>query len=160
MPNFTDTEGRKWQVNLDIFSLKQIKSEVGVDLLDSLGSKDSSNFFIRMQTDPVIFFDALYVVCRKQCEERSLSDEDFGRLFTDGKMIEKAMEAFTESVVNFCRPGQAAMIRKTVNLQNQVMSLGLEKIGEKLDQISAEDIVNDALREKLSGQPFTAPLQS
>lgn len=99
MSKFTDTKGRDWLVAINVQSGKEVRKECkGLDLFD-VGAK-AGDAFLSLVTNPVVLVDTLYVLCRKQADERGVSDEDFGRAMA-GDAIEDATEAFVEALVFF-----------------------------------------------------------
>ena len=74
---FTDSKGRKWVASIDVPTVKELKAELGVDLLELLDGK--ADVLQKLIDNPVLFVDALYIICREQCEKVKVTDIDFGR---------------------------------------------------------------------------------
>lgn len=100
MKTFTDNAGRDWVIEINVASLKRVKGLTGTDLIALAVSMDTS-VAERLASDPILLCDVLYAVCKPQADERSVSDEEFGRAMA-GDAIESATVALLEDIVGFC----------------------------------------------------------
>jgi len=60
MREFKDTEGRAWQVTIDIAAAKRVRSLVGLDLMDI----SQGGAVQQLAADPILLCDVLYVICK------------------------------------------------------------------------------------------------
>ena len=75
MANFSDLNGRNWVVTLDVYSIKQIKKELEIDLLDEKVHETLQ----RIAEDIVLAIDVLYLALKEQLDTANISDVEFGR---------------------------------------------------------------------------------
>ena len=120
MRTFNDNAGRTWSLTLSVWTVKKVRDLLGVDLLDlggesATGSSDKKpGLLFRLIADPVLLVDVLYVVCRDQADEASVSDEQFGRAM-GGDAIDAATKAFLEELADFTpSPRDRARARKVI----------------------------------------------
>jgi hypothetical protein len=101
--SFKDREGRAWDLVLNLGSLKRIKAATGLDMLDlNVASKQRSDVFERLSTDPVTLADALCAVCRPQLDTRNISDDAFAEAL-GGEAIDDALVALVGEWADFFR---------------------------------------------------------
>lgn len=104
MRSFKDSQGRLWEIEVDVRAAKRCKGLLDLSIYGLVD--DGAKGLADLLSDPIRLVDTIYVLCMDQCEARSISDEDFGRLFA-GDVLEEASEAFVSSVVDFF-PNRAA----------------------------------------------------
>jgi hypothetical protein len=106
---FKDTQGKSWDVVVDVGQIQRVRDLVKVDLY-SLFSDEAKRLF----ADPVLLVDTLYVLCQRQADERKMADVDFGRAF-DGDVLEAAADALLEEVLSFFPSSRRKILRATVD---------------------------------------------
>jgi len=134
---FTDATGRDWLVEITVDTVRQVRKELDVDLMQAAGG----DVLERLAADPVELVDVLFVICRDQAEERGLSDVDFGRSLA-GDAIEAATDALIDSIVAFFPP----RLRKH-----------LEAIRERQTETLAA--LDKQVTEKVTGEKFSRALK-
>lgn len=157
MHKFTDnaTPPRDWRIEINIAAVKDVRATLGVDLLDGGGEALAA-----MIDDPVALCDVLYVLCRRQADEASVSDEEFGRGLR-GDAIDAAAAAFLEELTDFFpsrrrRLMQAAM-EKMEALQDRATERVLEALNDgRLDRALEEGLNNDLSAVGSSGEKSTS----
>lgn len=143
MKVFKDNAGREWTVELNVAALKRVKSLTGVDLLGVL----DGTLVERLIRDPVLLCDVVYAVCKPQADERSVTDEDFGRAMA-GDAIEHATEALLEELVSFCpSPRDRANLGRVLKATRDVMDKARDIVEAKLDSGELEKAAEQALEE-------------
>lgn len=148
MKVFKDNAGREWTVEINVAALKRVKSLTGVDLLGVL----DGTLIERLIRDPVLLCDAVYAICKPQADERSVTDEDFGRSMA-GDAIERATEALLEELVSFCpSPRDRANLGRVLKATKEVMDKARDIVEAKLDSGELEKAAEQAL-----AQAQTAP---
>ncbi|MBZ0172448.1 MAG: hypothetical protein K8E66_08720 [Phycisphaerales bacterium] len=141
MKVFKDNAGREWTVEINVASLKRVKSLTGVDLLGVL----DGTLIERLIRDPVLLCDAVYAICKPQADERSVSDEDFGRAMA-GDAIEHATEALLEELVSFCpSPRDRANLGRVLKATREVMHKARTIVEARLDSGELERAAEAAL---------------
>lgn len=121
---FIDSKGRKWDATVDVPTVKTIRNTLKVDLMDLLNGKPDA--LVQLIDDPILLVDALYLICREQCQEKGINDEEFGRGLV-GEGIDNAVDAFLVGVTYFFPKGRRAVALEVVR-----------KIGESMDRVTTK----------------------
>lgn len=95
MASFKDGQKRDWVIALDGPKIHRIRQELKVDIADTTGTA-----YAQLRSDVCLLVNVLYLLCQRQCEERKLTDEDFGQLLY-GEGLKKAREALVEAIRDF-----------------------------------------------------------
>jgi hypothetical protein len=82
-------------VQITVGTIADVRAALEVDLVDLKG-----NIFQRLQSDPMLLCDVLYIVCKEQADTAGVSDVDFGRAM-GGDAIDDATDALLEALINF-----------------------------------------------------------
>jgi hypothetical protein len=155
MKAFKDNAGREWTIEINVAALKRVKSLAGVDLLGVL----DGTLIERLIRDPVLLCDAVYAVCKPQADQRSVSDEDFGRAMA-GDAIEQATEALLEELVGFCpSPRDRANLGRVLKATRDVMDKARDIVEARLDSGELEKAAERALQ-TLGSSSGSAPASS
>jgi len=142
MKTFKDNAGREWTVEVNVAALKRVKSLSGVDLLGVL----DGTLIERLIRDPVLLCDVVYAVCKPQADERSVSDEEFGRAMA-GNSIEHATGALLEELVSFCpSPRDRANLGRVLKATREVMDKARDIVEARLDSGELEKAAAEALQ--------------
>jgi len=96
MANFSDLNGRNWVVTLDVYSIKQIKKELEVDLLDEKVHETLQ----RIAEDIVLAIDVLYLAMKEKLDTANVSELEFGKSLA-GDCLNDAVGALVEALVDF-----------------------------------------------------------
>lgn len=143
MAAFKDSSGRDWVVEIDVNQVKRLRSELGLDLLEVLGGENQ--VFQRLADDPVLLVDCLWVICREQAEDRSLTDVQFGKSLV-GDSIEFATRALMGAITDFFPQGRRdamkAVAAKVWETQDLSQARALEMVKDPR--------VNEAIQRMLS----------
>ena len=142
MKVFKDAAGREWPVVMNIGIVKRVRDLCGVDLMDAIA--DSSKLLMRLDSDPVLLCDVLYVVCRDHAEARKISDEDFGRAMV-GDAIDRATDAFLEELASFFPARKRAVLQKAIAKAVHYADLAAEKALEALDDPETDRRIEAAI---------------
>jgi hypothetical protein len=62
---------------------------------------------------PPLVCDIAYALCKPQCDEKNVSDEEFGRAM-GGDVLEKVLDLILEETVDFFPQGRRAILRKVL----------------------------------------------
>lgn len=115
MTAFTDAQGRSWQLELNVTTIKRVRALAGVDLLSIF----TGSLLEQIYSDPVILCDILYAMVKPEADSRDVSDEDFGRALR-GEAIDRGTASLLEEVANFSRsPKEQAILRAVLRKINQ-----------------------------------------
>lgn len=125
MPVFK-ANGKEWKVSLDAPTITELRKELEVDF----GAVDGK-VFERMEADPVLLVNVLWVICRGQAN--GMKDEDFGRALV-GDAIEDATKALNQAWLDFFPTGKRSLLlslsQKQAALTDKAMELAIAKIND------------------------------
>lgn len=128
MIGFKDKIGREWSLELSVGLIESIKADALADIDLLLTKPEEFGRLLLLQ--PKKFAEILWVICKDQAAERSVTPEDFGKLL-NRSTIDAATDGFIEAILDFY-PRQSA---------GRVMRNNLPALLEKMDreiQASAE----------------------
>lgn len=148
MSSFTDTQERKWTLEINVSSVRDVKRTLGVDLTHLFD--EHCQPLAELLGDPLQLVDVLYVLCQQQAKARGVTDEDFGRGM-GGDTLEQAAEAFTEALTDFF-PSRRRKLLKTVVDKARAVGAKMEAIM----QAKADNLDPAALAEQLGGSSGNA----
>lgn len=141
MATFHDTAGRPWTIRVDVAVIEAVRGAgLGVDLLRVLDDGDDT--LVRLQTDPVLLCNVLYVVCAAQ--HGSISPDEFKRAMA-GDSIGDATAALLEELVNFSPNPRLRAARK------QILDLARETEDRTLSAVEAR-LGSSEFRQKLDAK--------
>jgi hypothetical protein len=150
MHTFKDREGLEWAVDVNVTSVKRVKSLAGVDLLGI--AEAGGDLIRRLATDPVALVDVLYAVCKPQADERGVTDEQFGRGMA-GDSIERAATALMEDLADFFPSGRGSVLRKALGKVREAEALATRQAGLALDAIDVASLMPPAASPLASPPP-------
>jgi hypothetical protein len=141
MPNFIDTKGRKWTVEINVAAIKRVRTLTGCDLLEAMEGK----LIDRLMRDPVLLVDVLFALCKPQADEARITDEDFGEAMA-GDCIEVATKAMLETLVSFCpNPRDRAALGRVLETTGRAMDKARDLVQERIDGGELDRIADEAL---------------
>ncbi|MDD5502911.1 MAG: hypothetical protein PHH26_05550 [Candidatus Thermoplasmatota archaeon] len=133
MKQFTDKEGRKWEITLTIGAAKRVRDLLEVNLLEP--EAGNPPLLTRLTTDEIFLCDVLYCLCMAQATDRGVTDVDFGELLC-GDVVLAAHEALYGELLDFFqkrgRTDRATAIRKQLSVFRMSVAKAEVEIG-KLD---------------------------
>ena len=120
MKTFRDTAGREWAITIDVNAIKRVMKSsfdylgepLKVNLL-ALVEPDSDLLLKKVVEYPPLACDIAYALCKPQCDEKNITDEDFGRAM-GGDVLEKVLECILEETVDFFPLGRRAVLKKVL----------------------------------------------
>lgn len=98
MSQFADKDGTLWTVAIDILTVRDVRNELGLNLVDFI-QEHGSQLCDRL-ADAETLASVIYVVCRPQVTLRGLDQDSFIRSF-DCDAINAATAALLEALSNF-----------------------------------------------------------
>ena len=150
MKAFRDTKDRTWLVEVNVESIRKVRSALAIDLNKALD--DKFQLLSEIVGDPVKLVDVVYCLCMEQARQANVTDEEFGRSMS-GDAIMAAADAFIEAVTDFFPNARArAMLAALVRKGRKVQELLTER-AELL--IEAIDPAKEALT--LTGSSGSSP---
>ena len=94
MTTFTDNNDREWRVDVTVGTARDCRRLLEFDICELPGDIEKVG---RLRSDDILLADVLYLCCREQCEQRNVTDEQFGRLLC-GDVIDRAEDALWDSL--------------------------------------------------------------
>jgi hypothetical protein len=150
MKTFVDATGRTWVVAVNVAAIKLVRGLIGVDLYRLF--TDGGKPFGDLLSDPVQLVDALYCLCREECRQRGMSDEDFGRLMA-GETLSLATDALVGSLIDFFpNPTTRKAVTEIVEKSQTLQGILSKKALDQIQRIDPEKVADEILRSSgLSG---------
>ena len=140
MKPFKDSQGRDWEITVNVGTLKRVKAIMEADILD-IGPT-----FERLMVDPIFLVDVLWGLCKPQAESKhGITEEDFGAAFS-GDAISRARTALAMEIRDFFpspeerSAAQAAMIKA-----KSLRDLLREKMSEAIRETDETDLVTKVM---------------
>lgn len=161
MKTFTDNTGRTWTLLVNVATIKRVRALCGVDLnsiIEVEDGKPTTKLLERLSTDPVLLVDVLYAVCRPECEQKGVSDEDFGAAMA-GDAIEQATSALLDEVIDFFPEAKRMAFRKILSASRRFEEMARKRLAAAMADSGFEDRVVSEL-ERLTGLSPNAPESS
>jgi hypothetical protein len=142
---FEDDQKRRWDIPVNVNKIAQVNRSC--DVLLTKVVDDNMKLLARILEDPVLFVDILYVLCREQCQQREMEFDTFAEMFM-GDLLEKASDAFMESLVNFFqRPKQRASLRKVLRDMKEAQGIYEDEMAEAVNKINIQSMVKNAMKQ-------------
>jgi hypothetical protein len=119
MKTFRDTTGREWAITIDVNAVKRVMKAsfdyMGEPLKVNVLSlvEPDSDLLKRAVEYPPLVCDIAYAICKPQCDEKNVSDEDFGRAM-GGDVLEKVLDCILEETIDFFPLARRTMLRKVL----------------------------------------------
>ena len=159
MKTFTDNLGRTWTLVVNVAAIKRVRAICGVDL-NAIVEIDKDNnptaeLLERLSTDPVLLVDVLYAVCKTECDQKGVSDEEFGAAMA-GDAIEQATAALLDEVVDFFPTAKRAALQKILAATRRIEALAKKKLEDILGSAEFEEKLVSEL-ERSTGLSSNAP---
>ena len=147
MPAFTDTEGRKWAIEITVADVKRIRTLCDVDLMEAVEGK----LLDRLASDPVLLVDVIFAAVKPQADAREVSDESFGQGMA-GDVLEHASVALIEGIIGFFpNPRDRATMTKVYKTTQSMMEKARDVVDHRLESGALEQIEKQML-DKLGEQ--------
>ena len=148
MKTFQDNAGRTWTVAIHAAAIKQVRSLLGLNLLEAIEGK----LVERFMTDPILACDVLYVLCKQEADARGISDEEFGRAMA-GDALEHGTQQMLEELVDFFPQAKRPMLAKAIAKLNAFQAKAIETANKRLD----DPALDRHLEQILQGTEFPFP---
>jgi len=134
---FKDSSGREWTIALNIGAIKRVRDLMKlngetVDLLSPFSGDPPLS--TRLFLDLCLLVDVLYCICRPQCQERNVSDEDFGAAIA-GEESKAAYEAFFEELLGFFQKAGREEAARMVTGNLKLIRAGMAETIRAVDRL-------------------------
>ena len=159
MKTFTDNTGRVWTLAVNVAAIKRVRALCGVNLssiveLDKDNNPDTK-LIEQLSTDPVLLVDVLYAVCKNECDQKGISDEDFGMAMS-GDAIEHATTALLDEIIDFFPEAKRLAFKKILSATRRFEEIARKRLEAIMSDGEFEDKMVSAL-EQLTGLSGNAP---
>ena len=158
MKSFTDNTGRTWTLVVNVATIKRVRALCGVDLnsiVEVEDGKPAAKLLERLSGDPVLLVDVLYAVCRPECEQKGVSDEDFGAAMA-GDAVEQATDALLDEIVDFFPAAKRKAFQRILSASRRFGEAARRRLEATLADGRLEDALVSEL-ERLTGLSPNAP---
>jgi hypothetical protein len=145
MRTFNDNAGRTWTLAINVDAVRRVRSIVNVDLLEAVEGK----LIEKLVGDPILLCDVIYVICKPEADQRSVTDEDFGRSMA-GDAIDHATTSLLEELVDFFPKSRRALLTKALGKFRQLETKAIQLVDKQLDDPKLEEKVLGQLQQRLS----------
>ena len=145
MRTFSDNAGRTWTLAVNVDAVRRVRSIVNVDLLEAVEGK----LIEKLVGDPILLCDVIYVICKPEADQRSITDEDFGRSMA-GDAIDHATTSLLEELVDFFPKSRRALLTKALGKFRQLETKAIQLVDKQLDDPKLEEKVLGQLQQRLS----------
>ena len=148
MKSFTDNLGRTWTLVVNVAAIKRVRALCGVDLnaiveIDK-DQNPTAELLERLSTDPVLLVDVLYAVCKPECDQKGVTDEDFGAAMA-GDAIEQATGALLDEIVDFFPTAKRMAMQKILAATRRFEVLAKKRLEDLLANGKFEEQLVSAL---------------
>ena len=119
MKTFRDTAGREWAITVDVNAIKRVMKAP----IEHLGEPLKVNLLELVDPDgellkkvvayPPLVCDIAYALCKPQCDEKNVGDEEFGRSM-GGDVLERVLDLVIEETIDFFPQGRRAVLKKVL----------------------------------------------
>lgn len=150
MRQFADKNDATWELNLNINTVKLVRALLGIDLLD-LRAGDPP-LLTRLGTDIILLVDIIFVLVKKQAEERGVSDVMFAELMS-GEAFQAASTAFYQELVDFFRALGRKDQAQALEYQMKLMIAAVDKIEKKILEIDIDKLLDSMDGEQSTSSP-------
>ncbi len=172
MREFRDDQGRPWMVAITVAAAERVRGLVTVDVTEDVEQSDGSvsrqtrkapldiidtssiaNTLQILRSQYGTVGEVLYAICRKQCEDKKISREDFLDGLR-GDAIEAGVKAIEEELVDFFPPRLRKMVGLLATKMDEVAAEMLGQAEARMQAATATSLLEQ------SGTPFTKPQAS
>jgi hypothetical protein len=128
MRQFKDEQGKPWTINVNIGTVKRVRSFAKVDLLDLR----DGNLFTELAQDPIKLGDVLWVLCMDEAKAAGVDEVQFAAALA-GDALDAATNALLEEIVDFFPKPQRDVLRKALVKGRQVQEMQMAKAMKQLE---------------------------
>lgn len=155
MHTFKDNGGREWTIEINVSTLKRVRGLTGTDLMQVV--EGAGGLIERLIRDPVLLCDVVYAVCKPEADQKSVSDEDFGRAMA-GDAIEQATAALLEELVSFCpSPRDRRNLGRVLTATRGVMDKARDLVEKRIERLVEGGELERIAEAALSDAPPSTP---
>lgn len=137
MRQFKDSEGRPWDVVVNMATHNRVQDLAGVNLSDLLEEKAGG--LLALCKDLRKFFDVLWVLCARQAEERKIEQEAWAGAM-GGDVVVEAQRAFMEALADFFPRLKREALHKAIAVGTAATARNQEQALAKIEALSVAEL--------------------
>lgn len=154
MASFKDSEGREWELKLNLGNLSRVKEKTGVNINDALktvkgdGVKETTLLMQQLIDDPHLLYSVVVCLLEPQFKSQRITEEQFAEALDDEDVVSDIVEALNLAVIDFFPRDRRAALRRAFE---RLWSAGkkrakaeVEAAVEKVEKLDVEKLVDDA----------------
>lgn len=145
MHTFKDAKGDEWSIELDTTMTREIRKELGVDLL-SMDQKTAARLIGEDSESIETLVDMLSIICTNQIKRRELDARGFASRLV-GDTIDDACEALVQELVFISRRSRKQVVAKAWEKTRQAEKRLTDKAMDLLDSEMLDQKVEEAMAE-------------
>ena len=105
MKSFKDSEGRPWEIKVNVGSVQRVRDVCNVDLTELAKAEgDAKPVGVRLTTEPIFVAEVLFALVGPQAETKGVTKDAFFDAL-DGDALAKAFDCFTDELIAFSGAG-------------------------------------------------------
>lgn len=134
MAKFADSEGREWDLSLNVGLVSKLRTDAGFELGKTTSAEKLGEALF---ADPETFAKVLWVCIQQQAEKKGIDPNSFA-FALDGDTIEKATTALMLAIIDFFHrrgPGKVMAARLPeilTDLDNKLTTMTQKALNERL----------------------------
>lgn len=153
MKTFRDAEGREWFISISTDAIKRvIKSPIEylgepikVNIL-ALVDPEDMDLLQKAAAYPPLVADIAYALCKPQCDEKNVTDVDFGKAMR-GDVLDNVLELIISETIDFFPPSRRQILRKVMDA-SQLFATRAKTLTAKILESGELDQEINAILEK------------
>lgn len=147
MASFSDLQSKEWEIRLDAPAIVRIREDLDPKFL--LGDSDGGeNTWIRLESDPVLLSQVIYVLCAKQRVDRGIDDNGFYDA-VHGDALDAAAAALHKAIMSFIPRRTRDLLEASAEKRDRIRQIGTQKVLEKLNDPKLEEQILANLDQQL-----------
>ena len=148
MRSFKDVKSGQWDLHVNPHTQSLVKARTGIDLLKLLTEHST---MVEMN-DLDKRFGILLTLTEEQRQERGVSTADFGELLNNFEIVDQAMDALTEAIIDFFPSRQRDAIRKAYEAVKAATIRVGKTAMDKVDAVLADPNLDQKMEEVVRKQ--------
>ena len=132
--SFLDNQNRKWNLHVNVGSIRRVRSMCGIDLAAALDGKTLQ----RLSEDPVLAVDVIAALIYDDLKNAGITDEDFACSLSSDN-LDAAVVALLHSIAEFFPDPKKSMLLKLINKvdqqQKELTKMMMQEMDQKIESL-------------------------
>lgn len=150
MKQFTDANGKKWSLAINIGTVKLCRDLLGVNLLEP--EAGNPPLVTSLGTDDIFLVDLIYCLCKEEADKAGITDIAFGQSF-NGKVLHEAANAFFSEYMDFFRDRGRTDRLEAISREKQIIDKATQRAKEEIEKLDLDDAVEQVFGNGSIGLP-------